>query len=62
MGGGGEDVAHSSVLPCQGSAETVRGFRSVTKTLTKKTVIETAMTNAPTVATRLRKLHPRFGA
>jgi hypothetical protein len=61
-GGGGDDVAHSSVFPSHGSDGAVRGFRRVTNTLTRKTATDAAMRNDPTVATRLRKLHPRSGA
>src|SRR6266511_3418557 len=61
-GGGGDDVAHSSVLAPHGSADAVLGLRSVTNTLAKKIAIDTAIRKAPAVAARLRKLHPRPGA
>src|SRR4029453_14216323 len=60
-GGGGELVAHSRVLPCQGSAGAVRGRRRVTTTLTRNTASEAAITNEPAVASWLRNVQPRSG-
>src|SRR4029453_106046 len=53
-GGGGEEVAHSRVLPCQGSAGAVRGRRRGTTPLTRNTASEGGTTNAPPVATRVQ--------
>src|SRR4029453_11295785 len=60
-GGGGEEVAHSRVLPCQGSAGALRGRRRLTMTLMRNTASDTAITNDPAVASWFRNVQPRSG-
>src|SRR5205807_1024186 len=52
--GGGELVAHSSVLPCQGSAGARRPPRTLMAKLTTKIKTAIAITNAPMVAIRFQ--------
>jgi hypothetical protein len=58
--GGGDDVAHSSVLASHGSSGAVFGARMLMTKLIMNTVTEMAITNAPNVISELRSPQPRL--
>ena len=58
-GGGGDVVAHSSVLACHGSSPAMRRFCRERRTLMKKTTIETAIRYEPMVEMRFNVPQPR---
>src|SRR5712691_10485413 len=58
--GGGELVAHSSVLASHGSASANSGLRKLLATLNRNTMIEVAMRNAPMVEAKFQKFHPPY--
>ena len=57
-GGGGEDVAHSRVLPSHGSSPAILPLRSETKTFQMNGSIDAAMMKPPTVASRFQSFQP----
>src|SRR5205807_4292613 len=59
--GGGEAVAHSSVLASHGSPAALTFLRLLCTTLYMKTRTDTAIMNAPTVETMFQKFHPANG-
>src|SRR2546422_7447594 len=61
-GGGGEEIAHSSVAPPHGSFGAGAPCERVRHRLTTNTSVATPIKNAPIVETRLRLETPRSGA
>src|SRR5712692_7288114 len=60
--GGGDGTDHSRVRPSHGSAGAVTPRRRLWKALRRKTSIERARRNAPTVEVRFQSSQLRFGA
>src|SRR5579864_6495808 len=56
-GGGGEEVAHSSVLACQGSSPAISPWRQLRTTLMRNSSTENAIRNDEMVMIRLVVAH-----
>jgi hypothetical protein len=57
-GGGGDVVAHSSVLPSHGSSPATSPLRSERNTFHSSGTMLAAIVKPPTVASRLRSFQP----